>query len=109
MLGLNGSIKIWHISNVTDMRLGKYRLFALAKDHFANPYNGDCFAFLSKNRRTLKMIRYDNHKIILYDISYERGYKFMKPVYKDGELWHQLDFKYLAALLNCPVRNELNI
>lgn len=71
MLGLNGAIKIWHISNVTDMRLGKYRLFSLAKDHFANPYNGDCFAFLSKNRRTLKMIRYDNHKIILYDISYE--------------------------------------
>lgn len=89
------------------MRLGKYRLFELAKDYFADPYNGDCFAFLSKNRRTLKMIRYDNHKIILYDISYERGYKFMKPVYKDGGLWHQLDFKYFAALLNCPVRNEL--
>lgn len=40
--------------------LGKYRLFGLAKDHFADLYNGDCFAFLSKDRRTLKMIRYDN-------------------------------------------------
>lgn len=91
------------------MRLGKYGLSALAKDKFAIPYNGDCLAFLSKNRRTLKMIRYDNYKIILYDISYERGYMFLKLVYNDGELWHQLDFKYLAALLNCPVRNELSI
>lgn len=70
MPALNGAIKIWHVSNVTDIRLGKYRLFELAKDYFADPYKGDCFAFLSKNRRTLKMIRYDNHKIILYDINY---------------------------------------
>lgn len=40
--------------------------------------------FSQKNRRTLKMIRYDNHKIILYDISDERDYKFIKSVYKDG-------------------------
>lgn len=109
MLALSGALKIWHICGVTDMRLGKYRLFGIAGEKFANPYNGDCFAFLSKNRRTLKIVRYEHHQIILYDISYERGYKFMKPVYRDGELWHQLDFKYLAALLSCPVRNELSV
>lgn len=32
MLGLNGAIKNWHIFNVIDMRLGKYRLFTLAKE-----------------------------------------------------------------------------
>lgn len=42
MLAFNGAIRTWHVSNVTDMRLGKYRLFELAKDYFADPYNGDC-------------------------------------------------------------------
>lgn len=32
MLGLNGTIRLWwYIDNVTDMRLGKYRLFEIAK------------------------------------------------------------------------------
>ncbi len=109
MLALNGGIRIWHIDCVTDMRLGKYRLFEIVKQKFPNPYKGDAYAFLSKNRQTLKIVRYDCNKIILYDISYEHGYKFMKPVYKDGQLWHQLDFKYLVALLNCPQRKEIKI
>lgn len=103
MLALNGGIRMWHINNVTDMRLGKYRLFQIARENFPDPYNGDAFAFMSKDHRTLKIVRYDHHKIILYGISYERGYKFMRPVCRDGKLWHQLDFKYLAALLSCPV------
>ena len=75
MLGLNGGIKLWYIDNVTDMRLVKYRLFEIAKSKYPNPYNVDAFSFLSKNRRTLKIIRYENHKVILYDINYECGYR----------------------------------
>lgn len=59
MPALNGANK----NNVTDMCPGKYRLFELAKDYFSDPYNGDCFAFLSKNHRTLKMIRYNKDEI----------------------------------------------
>lgn len=109
MLALNGGIQIWFINGATDMRLGKYRLFELAKLVKPNPYNGDAFAFMSKDRRTLKIVRYDHHKIILYDISYERGYKFMTPVWHDEERWHQLDFKYIVALLGCPERKQINI
>lgn len=109
MLALNGGTDIWPVSGATDMRLGKFRLFELAKMVKPNPYNGDAFAFMSKNRRTLKIVRYEHHKLMLYDISYERGYKFMKPVWHDGKLYHQLDFKYLVALLGCPERKNLEI
>lgn len=109
MLGFNGTIRLWYIDNITDMRLGKYRLFEIAKGKFPNAYNGDAFSFLSKNRRTLKIVRYENHKVILYEVSYERGYSFMKPVFSEGQLWYELDFKYLVALLSCPVRKELEI
>ncbi len=37
MLALNGGIRIWHIDCVTDMRLGKYRLFEIVKQKFPNP------------------------------------------------------------------------
>lgn len=47
MLGLNGTIRLWYIDNITDMRLSKYRLFDMAKAKFPNPYNGDAFSFFS--------------------------------------------------------------
>lgn len=109
MLALNGGIRIWHVSGSVDMRYGKYRLLRVIESSGRDPYNGDAYVFLSKNRKTLKILRYDHDKVVLYDISYMRGYKFMRPVYKNGELWHQLDFKYLVGLLNFPSVNELRI
>lgn len=50
MLAITGSLNIWFISNVTDMRMGRRRLIDIVKDRFPNPYNGDMFAFMSKNR-----------------------------------------------------------
>ena len=49
------------------------------------------------------------HKRVLYDITYEKGYKFMKPVMKNHEVVYELDFKYLVALLECPTVNELKV
>ena len=40
----------------------------------------------------LKIIRYKSHKRVLYDITYEKGYKFMKPVMKNHEVVYELDF-----------------
>ncbi len=109
MLALNGGIRIWYISDVVDMRYGKYRLLRVIEEKRLNPFNGDAYVFLSRNRKTLKILRYDCDKVVLYDISYMRGYKFMKPVFKGNELWYQLDFKYLVALLNCPARSNINV
>ena len=82
MLALNGGIRIWHISDVVDMRYGKYRLLKVIEEKHLNPFNGDAYVFLSRNRKTLKILRYDCDKVVLYDISYMKGYKFMKPVFK---------------------------
>ena len=77
MLALNGGIRIWHISDVVDMRYGKYRLLKVIEEKHLNPFNGDAYVFLSRNRKTLKILRYDCDKVVLYDISYMKGYKFM--------------------------------
>lgn len=76
MLAITGGITLWYVSSVTNMRYGKYRLFAEVELLGENPYNGDAYVFLSKDRQTLKIIRFKNHKRFLYDITYEKGYKF---------------------------------
>jgi len=109
MLALNGGIRIWYIEGITNMHYGKYRLFAEVEALGYNPYNGDAYAFMHKQRKIMKIIRYKNNKRVLYDITYENGYKFMKPVWENSKLIYELDFKYLAALLECPVKTELEI
>lgn len=110
MLAITGSLNIWYIANVTDMRMGRRRLLEIVRDRFPNPYNGDMFAFMSKDRRLMKMVRYEDHLYMLYELEYQRGYKFMHPVYEDGQATSfQLDFKYLVALLKCPVISKLRI
>lgn len=100
---------LWYIEGITNMRFGKYRLFSEVQALDMDPYNGDAYIFMSKDRRILKVIRYKNHKRVLYDITYEKGYKFMKPVMKNHEVVYELDFKYLVALLECPTINELEV
>ena len=82
MLAVTGGVTLWYVSSVTNMRYGKYRLFAEVESLGKNPYNGDAYVFLSKDRQTLKIIRFKNHKRLLYDVTYEKGYKFLQPVYK---------------------------
>jgi hypothetical protein len=73
MLGLNGSIRLWYIEGINNMRYGKYRLFCEVEALDMDPYNGDGYIFMSKDRQILKIIRFKNHKRMLYDITYESG------------------------------------
>ncbi len=109
MLALTGGVTLWYVSGITNMRYGKYRLFAEVELLGKNPYNGDACLFLSKDRQTLKIIRFKNHKRLLYDITYEKGYKFLQPVYKGNSITYELDFKYLVALLECPVVKNISV
>ena len=109
MLAINGGIRVWYVRGITNMRYGKYRLFSEIEAAGGDPYNGDAYLFISKNRRTMKIVRYINHKRYLYDITYDPGYKYMKVVKEDGKPVYELDYKYLVALIECPVKQTLNI
>ena len=109
MLGLNGGIRIWYVSGITNMRYGKYRLFTEVEAAGGNPYNGDAYAFISRNRRMMKIIRYRAHKRYLYDVTFDAGYKFMKVKIENGEAIYEFDYKYMVALLECPVVQDLYI
>ena len=40
--------------------MGRRRLIDIVKDRFPNPDKGDIFAFMSKNRQLMKLVRYEN-------------------------------------------------
>ena len=49
MLALNGGIRIWHISDVVDMRYGKYRLLKVIEEKHLNPFVSGQFLDLEKS------------------------------------------------------------
>ena len=112
MLALTGSLRYYFVDGVTDMRLGQYRLCRVIEQLLhRNPYNGDVFIFMSKSRRVLKIVRYENDSYILYVKALERELRFMKvksnrPVLnEDGSgLHYQIKWKHLVLLLSCRKR-----
>ena len=54
MLGIKGTTRLWYVSSITNMRFGKYRLFSEVEALGRNPYNGDGYLFMSKDRRTVQ-------------------------------------------------------
>lgn len=58
---------------------------------------------MSKDRRKMKMVRYEDDKYILYEFEYERSYE------GGHGTRFKLDFNYLATLLKCPVTSKSKI
>lgn len=56
------------------------------------------YVFMSKDRRKLMLIRYEDHMYILYVLNYEQGYKFMETEYSGVKtIRYKLDYKSLLS------------
>ena len=59
MLAITGSMNIFH-HQCKRYAYGSSSPDRYCKDRFPNPYKGDIFAFMSKNRQLMKLVRYEN-------------------------------------------------
>ena len=113
MLAITGATRLYYVAGFTDMRYGKYALANVVRYQLhRNPYNGDGYMFMSKDRQKMKILVYSHNLYRLYDLSYDKGLSFMKIENEDGTPVtgsKSIDWKYLVALLNCPVRKKLII
>lgn len=67
------------------MRYGKYALANVVRYQLhRNPYNGDGYMFMSKDRQKMKILVYSHNLYRLYDLSYDKGLSFMKIENEDG-------------------------
>ena len=85
MLAITGATKLYYVAGFTDMRYGKYALANVVRYQLhRNPYNGDGYMFMSKDRQKMKILVYSHNLYRLYDLSYDKGLSFMKIENEDG-------------------------
>ena len=84
MLTISGLKRFYYIPGVTDMRCGYSRLLQIVKQMtHHDPYNGDVFVFMSKDRRKVKMVHFENHAYYIHEKVFTNGYKFMLLEYRN--------------------------
>ena len=106
MLTISGLKNFYYIPDVTDMRCGYCRLLQIVKQMtHHDPYNGDVFVFMSKDRRKVKMVHFENHAYYIHEKVFTNGYSFMLMEYRDekGHISYRMDWKDLVAVLESPV------
>lgn len=112
MLTISGLKNFYYIPGVTDMRCGYNRLLQIVK-HMTHhdPYNGDVFVFMSKDRRKVKMVHFENHAYYIHEKVFTNGYRFMLLEYRDenGVTSYRMDWKDLVAVLESPVVKTLRL
>lgn len=73
-------------------------------------FNGDVFIFMSRDRRKIKLIHYEDHAYFLHEKTFTSGYKYMLIDYTDdGRRVYKLEWKELVALLQSPVIESMKI
>ena len=111
-LKLREPSEIRYIPGMTDMRCGYNRLLQIVKQMtHHDPYNGDVFVFMSKDRRKVKMVHFENHAYYIHEKVFTDGYSFMLLEYCDekGMKSYRMDWKDLVAVLESPVVKKLRL
>jgi hypothetical protein len=112
MLTISGLKRFYYIPGMTDMRCGYNRLLQIVKQMtHHDPYNGDVFVFMSKDRRKVKMVHFENHAYYIHEKVFTDGYSFMLLEYCDekGMKSYRMDWKDLVAVLESPVVRKLRL
>ncbi len=109
MLSLTGTMNYYLCEGYTDMRKGMDCLAELIKVKMGkDPVNGDVFIFLSKNRRHMKLLRYEHSGFILYWKRLDKE-RFLRPVYSEESGCYTITWAKLVLLLEGTYRRELFI
>ena len=99
MLTLPPSVRIHLAAQPTDMRKGFDGLMAIVRAWGADPFTGDLFVFVSRNRTRVKILHWDHGGFVLTYKRLEAG-TFRVPLPKRGARKLRLDATQLAMLLD---------
>lgn len=111
MLGLDSLKRFYFLPELHDMRCGAQRIMETVRIKYGrNPYKGDVYIFMSKNRRRVRLVHYENHAFYFHEKTFNKAYKFMKLEADDaGNLVYSIAYKDLVTLLECPVIDVMKV
>ena len=106
MFSLTGSIRYWVCRRTVDMRNGINGLMAIVEGEFGlRSTSGDAYVFFSKDRRTMKALRWDGDGFLMYTKRLSQG-RFREVLRKgdDGVRRLQWDDFYMLMRGLTPVK-----
>ncbi len=110
MLTISGLMRFYFVPDINDMHCGAHRLLQIVKNkHHLHTNNGDVFIFMSKNRRTVKMVNFEDNAYYVHQKTFGPGYTFMKLNFVEEKPVYSIDWKDLVAVLESPVIKQLTI
>lgn len=99
MFGLGEGMKYYVCQRYVSMNLGINGLYRLVSQEMRMPpLSGAVFIFFSKNRQSVKILRWDTDGFVLYQKRLERG-TFELPLFKPGQKACQMPYKTLSAIM----------
>lgn len=98
MIGLPSTVRIFLITEPTDMRKGFYTLADLVKRMGKDPLSGHLFVFLSKRCDRCKILCWNDGGFILWYKRLERG-KFKRPSISNGQKEVSISSAQLTMIL----------
>ena len=100
MFGLGDGMKYYVCQRYVSMNLGINGLYRLVSQEMRMPpLSGAVFIFFSKNRQSVKILRWDTDGFVLYQKRLERG-TFELPLFKPGQKACQMPYRTLSAIMS---------
>lgn len=110
MLTINGLKNFYFLPHFHDMRCKAPRVSEIIRARYhRDPYNGDVFIYMSKNRRKVKMIHYDNHAYYVHEKTFKDAYSFMRVEVREGFPVFKVEWRSLVAILESPVVRSIKL
>lgn len=107
MFTLSGAMKFKYIPNYKDMRGGYDKLHGVVCALAGVQEEGTAYVFTSKNQKLVKIIRHENNECQLYIQRFDHNMSFVRLEFNGNKPIYVLEWKYLTALLSCPVIRKI--
>lgn len=107
MFSLNGAVRYRYIPGYKDMRGGYDKLCGVVRSLGGDPEDGTAYVFTSRDRKLVKIIRKEDAQQQLYIQRFEGKMSFVRLDFEGSHPVYVLEWKYLVAMLSCPVVKSL--
>ncbi|MBO5615101.1 MAG: IS66 family insertion sequence element accessory protein TnpB [Prevotella sp.] len=107
MFSLTGATRFKYIPNYKDMRGGYDKLCGVVRTLTGKMEEGTAYVFTSKDQKLVKIIRHENNECQLYVQRFDGNMSFIRLEFDGLQPIYVLEYKYLVAMLECPVFKKI--